>query len=176
LVKFIAHIRKFGKQGEKTGWTYFEIPAALAQRLKHGNKKTFRVKGRLDDFAIKGVALLPMGGGDFIMPLNAAMRRGTRKRSGASLSVQLELDRDEPAVSPDLMESLSDEPEALAFFNSLTKGHRNYFSKWIESAKTEPTKARRIAQSVNALLRHRGFAELLRSLKNEQRLVRGDRP
>jgi hypothetical protein len=165
LVKYTAQIRKFEKQGEKTGWTYFEIPAALAARLKRGNKKTFRVKGKLDEFAIKGVALLPMGGGDFILPMNAAMRRGTGKRAGTSVRVQLECDPDELPASSDLMASLSDEPVALAFFNSLTKGHRNYFTKWIEGAKTAPTKARRIAQSVNALLRHQGYAEMLRALK-----------
>jgi hypothetical protein len=159
-------MQKFERQGEKTGWTYLEISAAMAQRLKRGNKKTFRVKGRLDDFAIKGVALLPMGRGDFIMALNATMRKGIGKRNGATLDVQLEVDPDEPRTSSDLMESLNDEPKALAFFNSLTKGHRNYFTKWIESAKTAPTKARRIAQSVNACLKRQRFDVMLRSLKS----------
>lgn len=43
-VQFTTTIHKFDKQGEKTGWTYFEIPADLAQKLKPGNKKSFRVK------------------------------------------------------------------------------------------------------------------------------------
>jgi hypothetical protein len=45
MIKFTATLLKFDKQGEKTGWTYIEIPADLAQKLKPGNKKIFRVKG-----------------------------------------------------------------------------------------------------------------------------------
>ena len=32
--------------GEKTGWSYIEIPAAIAQQLKPNYKKSFRVKGK----------------------------------------------------------------------------------------------------------------------------------
>ena len=85
MVLFSTTIHKFDKQGEKTGWTYLEIPADIAQQLVPGNKKSFRVKGKLDNHSIKGVALLPMGGGTFIMPLNSAMRKGIGKRQGAQL-------------------------------------------------------------------------------------------
>ncbi|MEJ0102256.1 MAG: DUF1905 domain-containing protein [Bacteroidota bacterium] len=71
MVQYTATILQFAEQGEKTGWTYIEIPADIAQKLKPGNKKSFRVKGKLDNHPIKKVALLPMGGGRFIMPLNA---------------------------------------------------------------------------------------------------------
>jgi uncharacterized protein YdeI (YjbR/CyaY-like superfamily) len=60
---------------------------------------------------------------------------------------------------------LSDEPEALKFFNSLTGSHQRYFSKWIESAKGDETKAKRIAQSINAFLKKQGFPEMLREQK-----------
>ncbi|HYJ64643.1 MAG TPA: DUF1905 domain-containing protein [Parafilimonas sp.] len=85
MVKFTTTILKFNEQGEKTGWTYIEIPADIAQQIKPNNKKSFRVKGKLDNYAIKSIALLPMGNGNFIMPLNAAMRKATGKRKGAML-------------------------------------------------------------------------------------------
>ena len=44
MVQFTATIHKFGKKGEKTGWTYFELPADIVQQLKPGNKKEFKVK------------------------------------------------------------------------------------------------------------------------------------
>ena len=168
MIKFTATLLKFDEQGEKTGWTFFEIPADLAQKLKPGNKKSFRVKGYLDSFAIKTVALIPMGEGKFIMPVNAAMRKGIGKRKGAQLSVRLEVD-DAPILPPaDLIACLEDEPKALEFFNSLSKSHQNYFTKWIESAKTESTKAKRIAQSVNALSKGHHFGIMLRALKAEK--------
>jgi hypothetical protein len=168
MIKFTATLLKFDKQGEKTGWTYIEIPADLAQKLKPGNKKIFRVKGWLDSFAISSIALLPMGEGNFVMPVNAEMRKGVGKRKGAQISVQLEVD-DAPILPPaDFVACLDDEPKAMEFYKTLSKSHRNYFTKWIESAKTEPTKAKRIAQSVNALSKGHHFGIMLRTLKAEK--------
>ncbi len=168
MVKYTATMLRFEKQGEKTGWTYIVIPEDIAQELKPGNKKSFRVKGKLDQYAIEAIALMPMGDGSFIMPLNAGIRKGIAKRAGAQLVVQImEDDNPEPVTCPELMECLDDEPDALAFFNSLTKGHRNYFMKWIESAKTEPTKAKRIAQAVTALARKQDYGTMIRSNKGK---------
>lgn len=168
VVKFEATIEKFGKKGEKTGWTYITIPDKIAQKIHPGNKKSFRVKGQLDHFAIKGVSLLPMGDGDFIIPVNAIMRKGIKKTKGEKLIVQIELDHDEPKVSTDLMDCLKEEKTAMVYFNSLPKSHQNYFSKWIESAKTDATKAKRIAQSINGLKMKMGYPEMLRYYKTQK--------
>jgi hypothetical protein len=165
MVSYTTTILKFDEMGEKTGWTYIEVPAEYAEKLKPGNKKSFRVKGKLDDFAIKGIALMPMGGGDFIMPLNADIRKGIGKRKGAKLSVKLEADDSPITLSGDLLDCLADEPKALEFFNQLTLGHRKYFSNWIESAKTEPTKAKRIAMAVNAMARGLHYGLMIREQK-----------
>jgi len=167
MVSFTTTILKFGEMGEKTGWTYIEVAAEYAANLKPGNKKSFRVKGKLDDFSIKGVALMPMGEGDFIMPLNAAIRKGIGKRKGAKLSVKIEVDESPIKPSADLLDCLADEPKALEFFDTLTPGHQKYFSDWIESAKTEPTKAKRIALSVNALARGLHYGLMIREQKND---------
>ena len=121
MVKFTATMHKFEKQGEKTGWTYIEIPADIAQKIKPGNKKEFKVKGKLDDFAIKRVSLLPMGGGRFIMPVNAAMRKGIGKRHGAMVKVQIEADDSLFVFNKDFMDCLADDPEAKEFFQTLTR-------------------------------------------------------
>ena len=69
MISFTTTIQKFGRQGEKTGWTYIEIPGELSELLNPGVKKSYRVKGKLDKYPIKAVALLPMGDGSFIMLL-----------------------------------------------------------------------------------------------------------
>jgi hypothetical protein len=165
MVEYTTVILKFDQQGEKTGWTYIEVPRDVAEQLKPGYKKSFRVRGRLDEHPVEKVALLPMGNGDFILPFNADIRRGTGKRQGAMLHVQLEEDARGLEINSQLMECLADEPEALAFFNSLTGSHQRYFSKWIESAKTEATFAKRIAQTVNAMSRRQSYSEMIRALK-----------
>jgi hypothetical protein len=167
MVKYTATILKFEKQGEKTGWTYIEVPADIAEKLKPGNKKSFRVKGKLDSFAISGIALLPMGGGAFIMALNADMRKGIGKRYGAMLKVQLEEDKKGFVFNKDFMDCLNDEPAAKEFFKTLNGSHQKYFSKWIDSAKTEPTKTKRIAWAVTALAKKQGYPEMLRSHRKE---------
>jgi hypothetical protein len=168
MVQFTTSIRQFGRQGEKTGWHYIEIPADIAQKLKPGNKKSFRVKGKLDKHPIQGVALLPMGGGSFILALNKDLRAGIHKRKGAMLNVQLQVDDKPYQLSADFMECLTDEPAASEFFKILPRGHQNYFSKWIEAAKTEQTKAKRIGQAVNALAKKQGFPQMLRALKENR--------
>lgn len=168
MVSFTTVIKRFTSNGEKTGWSYIELPAAIAQQLKPNNKKTFRVKGKLDKHTIERVALMPMGGGDFIMPVNATMRKGIKKEKGATVQVQLEIDTSEIKPPAELLECLHDEPQALAFFNSLNKGHQNYFTNWINSAKTEPTRAQRIADSINALSKKMDFGAMLRQLKKDR--------
>src|SRR5579863_574337 len=121
MIKFTAPVLKFAEQGEKTGWTYITVPAEIAQQLKPGNKKSFRVKGRLDNWSFSRVALLPMGEGDFIMPINSEMRKGTGKRKGAQLHVQLEPDESPLPVSADFLACLADEPKAHEFFKCLPK-------------------------------------------------------
>jgi hypothetical protein len=173
MVQFTTTILQFAQQGEKTGWTYISIPEKIAQQLKPGNKKSFRVKGKLDAYSVKAVALLPMGGGDFIMAINAGMRKGIGKRKGATVKVQLQADDKPLELNRELMECMADEPIALAFFNSIPKSFQHYFSKWVESAKTESTRTKRIAMTVSALAQKMNFPEMLRKLKKDKQDLMG---
>lgn len=172
MVPFKTTIQKFKAQGEKTGWTYIEIPLAVTEKINPGIKKSYRVKGKLDDYAIKGISILPMGNGMFIMALNASMRKAIRKQKGDILTVQLEKDTAGYKQDEDFLQCLSDEPAAKTFFLSLTKGHQNYFSKWIESAKTAATKSKRIAQAINALAKKWGYPEMLRDITATNKLLK----
>ncbi|HNU14707.1 MAG TPA: YdeI/OmpD-associated family protein [Chitinophagaceae bacterium] len=163
MVQFTATIHKYEAKGEKTGWTYFELPASIIQELKPGNKKEFKVKGKLDNLSIKRVSVLPIGGGTFIMPLNAAMRKSLGKKHGAMLKVQLTEDKSDFVFNSDFMDCLDDDPAAKIFFQTLTGSHQRYFSKWIDSAKTEPTKTKRITMAINALARKWGYSEMIRA-------------
>jgi hypothetical protein len=164
-VKFTAVINRFEKQGEKTGWTYVTVPGDIALQLKPGNKREFKVKGKLDNYEIQRVSLLPMGNGSFIMALNATIRKAIGKTKGAMLNLQLQEDKSEFVFNSDFMVCLADEPAAEKYFQTLTGGHQRYFSKWIDDAKTEPTKVKRITKAVNALSRNMGFPEMLREKK-----------
>ena len=173
MIRFSTVILQFGEMGEKTGWHYITITAKQAKQLKHDSKKSFRVKGKIDDFEISGIALMPMGDGSFIMALNATVRKGIKKRKGATIQVEIEKDETVFSVSSEFMECLKDEPKALAHFNQMPKSHQKYYDNWINSAKAEATKAKRIAQAVTALSRKMHYGEMVRSLKEDRDKLMG---
>ena len=165
MISFKTVVKKFGKQGEKTGWTYIDIPFDIAEKIKPNNKKSFRIKGKLNNLIIKATALLPMGEGNFILPLNADLRKKTGVRQGEFVNVQMEEDKSEFIHDADFIACLEDEERALLHFESLPGSHQRYFTKWIQDAKSDATKANRIAKAVNALARKMGYAEMIREGK-----------
>ncbi len=167
MIAFKTILLKFDKQGEKTGWTYITIAQKIADKLKPGYKRSFRVKGTIDEFKIKSVALLPMGEGDFIMPINAAMRKGIMKRKGDTVKVSLEVDNAQLKISSTLLECMEDDPVALEYLKKLPVSHQNYYSKWIESAKTDVTKAKRIALTLNACSGKMSFSQMMQLQKKD---------
>jgi Domain of unknown function (DUF1905)/Bacteriocin-protection, YdeI or OmpD-Associated len=171
MVKFTCIIKRFGEQGEKTGWTYIDVPEEIASQLIPQNKRSFRVKGCLDKYVFEGLALIPIGGGGFILPVNATIRKSIGKGKGATLQVTMEVDTTPVQLSPELMQCLSDEPAALTYFNKLPGSHQKYYSRWVESAKTVETKAKRIAQAVTACCRGQHYGDMMKSIKSENDLL-----
>jgi hypothetical protein len=168
MVQFTTTLLKFEEHGDKSGWTYIEVPAELAQQLKPDNKKAFRVKGFLDEFAFSGTSLLPTGEGHFMMAINATMRKAIRKHKGASIHVKLYIDHQTIEPPPELVACLEDEPYALTAFNKLNRSHQHYFIRWILEAKTEPTKTKRLTQTISALCNGLDFVQMIRMLKEQK--------
>src|SRR5688572_5863787 len=104
MITFKAEIERFAEMGEKTGWSYVFIPSAVANEIKPDCKKSFRVKGRIDDVEIGGVATVPMGEGDFIIALKATLRKQLRKEKGAIVELELEEDKDFKIEIPEDLE------------------------------------------------------------------------
>jgi hypothetical protein len=162
MVTFTAVIEQAGEMGEKTGWSYIIVPPDIVAQLKPGFKKSFRVKGKLDAHSISQQALLPIGKGVFMMPLNASLRKAIHKNKGAMLSLKLEEDKKPLQVSAELLECLADSPKAENKFRALPYSHQMYYSKWVESAKTIQTKAKRITMTITAMEKNLTYAEMLR--------------
>lgn len=161
-MQFTGTILKYNSNGEKTGWSYIEIDKIKANLLLPNNKKSFRVKGKIDEFEIHQVALMPMGNGNFILPLNQSIRKGIKKSKGATVVLNITVDKSVYEINTHFMECLQDEPLAYAYFKSLTTSHQHYFSKWIDAAKTEPTMVKRISMAVNGLHKKMGYPEMIK--------------
>jgi len=168
MKSYTTTIYQFDEAGDKTGWTYIEIPEDIAQALFPGNKKTFRVKGRLDHYEISSIAVQPMGNGSFMMALNATMRKGIGKRKGAMLQVSLAKDDTPLEIAPELLECLADDATAMEWFRSLAPSHQRYFSNWVNDAKTVETKAKRLAICLSALCREMEYGPMIREQKGKK--------
>jgi bifunctional DNA-binding transcriptional regulator/antitoxin component of YhaV-PrlF toxin-antitoxin module len=168
MIAFTATLLRFDKKGEKTSWTFVEISASQAKKLKPGTKVSFRVRGKLDSHPIKQVALMPMGEGTFILPVNGTMRKAIGKKVGDKVKVEIEADDSTIVLSRDLMACLKDDPAAMAAFKKLPGSHQKYFSRWIESAKTAATKTKRIVMTVEALSKKMDFGAMLRAERDKR--------
>lgn len=169
-VNFTAVILKFEKKGEKSGWSYVDVPHGLANRIKAGEKKSFRVRGMIDGQVFAGMALVPMGGGDFILPVNGSMRKQLRKEAGDVLVLDLEEDKDFRIGLPEDLEICLLEEEAVLMerFMALAPSHRNYFIKYINEAKTETTRTKRIVMTVEAMALGLDFGAMIRLDKSRR--------
>jgi hypothetical protein len=168
MVSFTALIEKFGQKGEKTGWTYVLIPFDKAEELNKGVKKSYRVKGKIDATPVKQLALIPMGGGDFIIPLKADLRKKIKKQRGESVKLALELDVSEFKMNADFLDCLKEDKTSEKFFHSLAPSHQKYYSKWIEEAKTIETKSKRIAQAMEGFKMKMSYSQMLRHFKAQK--------
>ena len=76
-----------------------------------------------------------------------------------------ELDAKLKAMGYKYYGAFADDPGALEYFNKLPVSHQNYYSKWIESAKTDFTKAKRIALTINACSKKMSFSQMMQQQK-----------
>jgi hypothetical protein len=167
-VKFTARLEKYGKNGEKSAWTFILIPARLASKLKPDCKVSFRVKGSFDNYTFEKVAMLPVGEGNFIIPVKAPVRKELGKHDGHTVKVVLDLDDRVIPLSVDLMRCLKDDPQCLATFKAMPRSHQNYYSNWIESAKTIQTKTKRILMTMEAMAKKQDFGAMIRESQGKK--------
>ncbi len=171
MISFKALLQKFGNKGEKTGWTYIDISENIAQRLKPSCKKSFRVRGEIDDHPIKAIALTPMGNGNFILTVNAEIRKSIKKIHGSMVEVKIEEDMEGLLPDRELIACLKDEPLAYGYFKNLPPSHQNWFSNWVKSAKTETTITKRISVIVKACSQKMSFSDMMKTYKEEKKLI-----
>ena len=92
-------------------------------------------------------------GGEFLVGLNREVRTGAAAEAGDEVSVALALDTAprEVEVPKPLADALAGAPEASAAFDGLAYTHRKEYARWIEEAKKDETRERRVAQALEML-------------------------
>ena len=81
------------------------------------------------------------------------MREGAGVQAGDTVEVALELDTAPREVEPpeEFAKALADDPVARAAFDGLAYTHRKEYARWIEEAKREHTRQRRVTQAIEIL-------------------------
>lgn len=141
----------------KGGWTYALIPEIIQDKKNPFGWK--RVKGSIDNYAFYGYHLMPMGKRGLFLPVKADIRKKIGKKEGDHVHIILFPDNDPLPIPDDLRVCLQDEEQAYRNFLSYSEGEKRAFIDWIAAAKTEETKTKRIAKTIDTLLKGLKFAQ-----------------
>ena len=91
--------------------------------------------------------------GAFMFGVSADVRKNARVAGGDEVEVEIVLDTEPRTVSvpADLQTALDADPDAGGFFQSLSYSHKSAYVLWIESAKKDETRQRRIPEAIMML-------------------------
>jgi hypothetical protein len=147
-INFTAKIQKV--EGMNAG--YVEFPYDVEEIF--GTRGQVKVKAVFENQVEYRGSLANMGTGCHILGLTKDIRSKINKTFGDIVSIELEADNEvhEVVVPDDVQALLEENPEALAFFTQLAYTHRKEYIRWINDAKKEETRLKRIDTFLAKLL------------------------
>jgi hypothetical protein len=134
--------------GGKTA-TGMEVPAEVVTSLGAGKRPPVTVT--INGYTYRST-VAPMGG-VFMLPVSAEVRAAAGIAAGDEVDVEVALDTEprEVNVPPDFAAALDRDAGAKRFFDGLSYSNRRRLMLAITGAKSEETRQRRIAKTVDAL-------------------------
>lgn len=131
------------QMGNNTG---IEVPPDVVEALGAGKKPP--VKMTINGYTYRS-SIATMDG-KFMVSLSAENRKNAGVAGGEAHDVEIEVDTEkrEIAVPADLQAALDADPDAKAFFETLSYSNKRRHVEPIEAAKAPETRQRRIEKSV----------------------------
>jgi hypothetical protein len=135
-------------QGDKTA-TGIRVPDEIVEALGSGRRPAVKITMR--GFTYRSTVAVVSG--QFMVGVSAENRAGARVAGGDEVDVEIELDTAprEVTVPADFAAALDAEPNARRTFDGLSYSKKSSHVLSIEGAKTDETRQRRIAKSVEML-------------------------
>jgi len=135
-------------QGDKTA-TGIVVPDEVVEALGAGRRPP--VKVTINGFTYRNT--IAVMGGVYMVGVSAENRAGARVAGGDEIDVEIELDTEPRVVEvpDDLVAALDAEPRARETFDRLSNSNRGWHVSQVTGAKTDETRLRRIAKSVETL-------------------------
>ena len=144
----MAKFRTTILQGGKTA-TGIRIPDEVVEELGAGKRPAVRVT--INGFTYRSsVAVVD---GQYMVGVSAENRAGAGVAGGDEVDVDIQLDTAprEVVVPADLAAALDAEPDARRTFDALSYSNKSWHVLSVTGAKTDETRQRRIARSVDVL-------------------------
>ncbi len=134
----------------KTAGAYIIIPFDIQEF--YGTKGRIQVKATFEGHLYQG-SLAPMGG-NHILGVRKDILQAIGKTHGDHVNVAIEQDTEPRVVTvpEDLQKLLTENGTAKTFFEKLSYTNQKEYVNWIESAKKEETRQRRLEKSIQMLL------------------------
>lgn len=91
--------------------------------------------------------------GEYLLGLSKANREAASVQAGDTITLELELDAAPREVTTPaaLAQALAADPGAQQAFDGLAFTHRKEFARWVEEAKRDETRDRRVAKTIEML-------------------------
>lgn len=143
-MRFHAVIEQSGKTA-----TGIAVPAEVVAGL--GSSKRPSVRVTLRGYTYRSTVATM--GGRFMLPVSAEARERAGVAAGETVEVDLELDTAprEATAPPDLAAALAADAAAQSAFDGFSYSHKRQYILWIEGAKTDATRERRVAKAIELL-------------------------
>ena len=115
-------------------------------------KKRVKIKATIDGEPYRGL-MVRMGSPDHIIGVLKEIRAKIGKDIGDEVAVTVEEDLEPRVViiPEDFQKMLDENPNAAKFFQSLSYTHQKEYVQWIEEAKREETRQRRLTKALDML-------------------------
>lgn len=131
------------------GGAFVEVPFDVEEAF--GSKKP-RVKAMIEGVPYRGL-LVRMGGEHHILIVLKSIREQIGKTFGDKIKIVVEADTEPRVIEvpKELMTLFKKEKEAKSFFDGLSYTHQKKYVQWINEAKQEETRQRRVTKTIEML-------------------------
>lgn len=146
----LVHQRKLlEKFPGKGGWTFISL--AEVPYEKHFPFGMVRVQGRLDDYLLGTVKLMPKGNKELFLPVNARIRKALGKEAGDEVLVKLYKVAAPTSIPEEVLACLKDSPGSLEKFYILPEWKQTLYLEAIVDAKSPDEKTANILKLLEVL-------------------------
>jgi len=143
------HMFKAVIQNAGGGGAFVEVPFDVEKAF--GSKRP-KIKANIEGVPYRGI-LTRMGTECHMLIILKGIREQIGKTFGDEIKISVELDSEPRVIEipKDMLKELKKDKAAKAFFEKLSYTHQREYVTWIEEAKKEETRQRRVTKTIEML-------------------------